>query len=151
MFERLIDDFCKKMERDAKYEIYDQFDDLYDSYFEVPEPFQWPTERRYHPPPAQIIPTGPYDAVPCGAKSNLEDLSSAVDRLKKELRHRPLIKKSVSEALNDLASLNKRINVRMKNHCTQQERKLFASKVRAMLRRGGLPRQARQSLQTLLN
>ena len=151
MFERLIEDFFKRMDRNAEYETFGEFEDLHDTYFEISEPFQWPTERRYHPPPAQIIPTGPYDTVPCGAKANWEDLSSEVDRLKKELRRRPLIKKSVSEVLNDLTSLNERINVRLKNHCTHQERELFASKVRTMLRRGGLPRQAQQSLQTLLN
>ena len=134
MFERLIDNFFKKMERDAEYEAFAEFEGLYGGNFE---------ER----------------LSPCKALDrDRDDLLLEVFVLKKSLRETPLNKKGVSGALNNVKSKSKVIQDNWKNRsyvkqgCTQRDKKLLASRVRSMLRNGkNLPQQARQNLQTLLN
>jgi hypothetical protein len=134
MFERLIDNFFKKMEPDAEYEAFAEFEGLYDGNFE---------ER----------------LSPCKAlDGDLDDLLLAVSGLKMRLRETPLNKKSVSAALNNVKSASKVIQDNWKNRsyvkqgCTQRDKKLLALRVRSMLRNGkNLPQQARQNLQILLN
>jgi hypothetical protein len=134
MFERLIDNFFKKMERDAEYEAFAEFEGLYDRNFEEP-------------------------LSPCKAlDEDLDDLLLAVSGLKKRLRETPLNKKSVSGALNNVKSASKAIQDNWKSRsyvkqgCTQGDKKFLALRVRSMLRNGkNLPQQARQNLQILLN
>jgi hypothetical protein len=160
MFQRLIDDFFKKMERDAEHEELEEFEDSYARYFEAPEPPQWPRSRSFKPPLAKIIPTGAYKTFsPCQAMTDdFGDLSWAIGHLENELRQRPPNKRKVSESLNNVTSLAKHIRSRLKNgfyvkqRCNKHDMKLFALSVRVMLQRGkNLPPRARQSLQGLLN
>jgi hypothetical protein len=134
MFERLIDNFFKKMERDAEYEAFEEFEGLYDGDFEEPQSL-------------------------CGAlDEDLDELYFSILGLKKRLRETPLNKKNVSAALNIVKSSSKSIQDNWTNRsyvkrgCTQRDKKLLVSRVRSMLRNGkNLPLQARQSLQMLLD
>jgi hypothetical protein len=160
MFQRRVDDFFEKMERDAEYEEFEEFAQPNDGYFEVPEPYRWPRSRSFNPPPARIIPTGPYKTFsPCQAMlDDFGDLSWAVGHLENELRQKPLNKGRVGKALSNVITISKQIRARLSNRfytkqrCNRQDMKLFISSVRAILQRGkGLPQQARLSLQNLLN
>jgi hypothetical protein len=60
MSERFIDDFFKKMKRDVEYEALHEFEACMTPILRCRNGFSGSTERRYHPPPLQTIPTGPY-------------------------------------------------------------------------------------------
>jgi hypothetical protein len=108
-----------------------------------PEPQQWPKSRIFNPPPAQIVPAGPYQT-PSLCQSILDDHSQllfAVTELKSWLRRRPSNPATVVNRSDMVRNLSRKIVARLQNReyvalgCTQRDFHVFASSVDAL--RGG--------------
>jgi hypothetical protein len=104
---------------------------------------QWPASRSFNPPPLQSIPAGPFRTFsPCDAIiDDTTRLSLAVDDLKNQLRQRPSSPVRVNNRSDIVTALSRQIVARLRNlsyvkqRCTRQDLKLFASSVNGM--RGG--------------
>jgi Lysine-specific metallo-endopeptidase len=104
---------------------------------------QWPPSRSFNPPPPQTIPTGPFRTFsPCDAIiDDTARLSLAVDDLQNQLRQRPSNPGRVNNRSDIVTALSRQIVARLQNlsylkqRCTREDLKLFASAVNTM--RGG--------------
>jgi hypothetical protein len=127
----------------GKYEIapssYNE-EELEDDYFEEPYRWpKWPASRTFNPP-LQTIPAGPYKTFSCEAMiDDFTKLSLAVGDLKNQLRQSPSNSARVQNRADVVTSLSRQVVARLKQYvkqgCTRQDMKLFASSVNTM--RGG--------------
>ena len=103
----------------------------------------WPISRSFDPGPPQSIPAGPFRTFsPCDAIiDDTTRLSLAVDNLRNQLRQRPSNPGRVNNRSDIVTAISRQIVARLQNllyirqGCTRQDLKLFASTVNAM--RGG--------------
>jgi Putative peptidoglycan binding domain len=118
-----------------------EYEESYD--VDAPEWPQWPPSRTFNPPPAQIIPAGPYQT-PILCQSILDDyseLSFAVEELKSWLGRRPLNRATAANRSDIVRNLSRNILDRLQKRtyllggCTRHDLDVFASSVDAL--RGG--------------
>jgi hypothetical protein len=149
-------------------------DELHDVEEPYPPP-QWPPSRRFHPPPAQIIPTGPYQTFsPCSAVlDDFSRLAVAADDLKDALREQPPDLARIANRADVVTAVSREIVTRLSSRsyvrvgCIREDLDTLASSVNVLrgpggdaevgswpparsAREQGPRRQARESLRHLL-
>jgi hypothetical protein len=160
-----------------KTELEDELElEAFQLYGEAPPEQPWPAGRTFNPPPAQIVPAGPFQtAATCDAVlTDFGKLTLAVGDLKNLLSQKPADIKAIGNRADIVTSLARQTVGRLQalfyqnQACTSQDLGAFASSVNVMRGPGGdadagnwpvassaaaqgSRKQARESLRHLLN